>query len=406
MLDKATQAQRGGAGKLTPQSEGEAQFNLYMGYTNLVLAGVDTGASTLAFNVAKSVGSKGLQALSNLDRAAMDRILLAAQSKVTGQSPEWILAMRDLKKISGNDQSLYQRLVNAFKNARDKFPPSGGGSQRLATEGAGGNTGRITEDLGKKNQPLKSQGTGGSRAGEGFRQLDENTRKVIEQWPNVLQNKVDSLLAQADNDEVRRLIQSTVLRKSPDEAQTNVKYLVDSLLERQQTLPKKLTPSSASLRKGGQNEVFTVNEDSTLLVKKPLSGKSDFKDEYRALLRMESMGIETALVKRTQIGQETVLVLKRIPGEISKTIMDVREGQNLRHLVKQKTIDDLKKIYKSLVANDTDIRDFQFMVREGDGGVVVVDPKSARIDTPPSKEIENTISTFERYLDENKRLGR
>jgi hypothetical protein len=162
MLDKATQAQRGGAAKLTLQSEGEAKFNLYMGYTNLVMAGVDTGAHKLAINVAKSAGSKGLQALSQLDRVAMDRILLTAQSKATGQSPEWILAMRDLRKISGNDQSLYQRLVNAFKNAKDKFPP--GGSPQLATEGAGagGNTGRATEELGKKNQPLKSQGPGGA----------------------------------------------------------------------------------------------------------------------------------------------------------------------------------------------------------------------------------------------------
>jgi hypothetical protein len=178
MLDKATQAQRGGAAKLTPQSEGEAKFNLYMGYTNLVLAGVDTGAHKLAINVAKSAGSKGLQALSQLDRVAMDRILLTAQSKATGQSPEWILAMRDLKRISGNDQSLYQRLVNAFKNANDKFPP--GGSPQLATEGVGGNAGRITEELGKKtkNQPLRSQGSK-TDANNPSKQITPHTSKKI-----------------------------------------------------------------------------------------------------------------------------------------------------------------------------------------------------------------------------------
>jgi hypothetical protein len=178
MLDKATQAQRGGAAKLTPQSEGEAKFNLYMGYTNLVLAGVDAGAHKLAINVAKSAGSSGLQALSKLDRVAMDRILLTAQSKATGQSPEWILAMRDLKKISGNDQSLYQRLVNAFKNANDKFPPSGGGSPQLATEGASGNAGRVTEDLGKKNQPLRSQGSK-TDANNPSKQITPHTSKKI-----------------------------------------------------------------------------------------------------------------------------------------------------------------------------------------------------------------------------------
>jgi hypothetical protein len=66
---------------------------------------------------------------------------------------------KDKSVTPGNDQGLYQRLVNAFKNAKDKFPPSGG-SPQLATEGVGGNTGRVTEELGKKqkNQPLRSQG--------------------------------------------------------------------------------------------------------------------------------------------------------------------------------------------------------------------------------------------------------
>jgi A nuclease family of the HNH/ENDO VII superfamily with conserved AHH len=160
MLDKATQAQRGGAGKLTPQSEGEAKFNLYMGYTNLVLAGVDAGAHKLAFNVAKSAGSKGLQALSKLDRAALAKLLLNARALRAGQSPEMVQVMHSLRQATGNDKKLYEQLLDAFKKARDKFPPSGGGSPQLATEGVGGNAGRVTEELGKKNQPLKSQGAG------------------------------------------------------------------------------------------------------------------------------------------------------------------------------------------------------------------------------------------------------
>jgi hypothetical protein len=158
MLDKATQAQRGGAGKLTPQSEGEAKFNLYMGYTNLVLAGVDAGAHKLAFNVAKSVGSKGLQALSKLDRAALAKLLLNARALRAGTSPEMVQVMDSLRQATGNDKKLYEQLLDAFKNAKDKFPPSGGGSPQLATEGVGGNAGQVTEELGKKNQPLRSQG--------------------------------------------------------------------------------------------------------------------------------------------------------------------------------------------------------------------------------------------------------
>jgi hypothetical protein len=43
LLDLAAQAGRGGAGKLTSQNPEEARLNLIMGYTNLVLAGLDLG---------------------------------------------------------------------------------------------------------------------------------------------------------------------------------------------------------------------------------------------------------------------------------------------------------------------------------------------------------------------------
>jgi hypothetical protein len=254
------------------------------------------------------------------------------------------------------------------------------------------------------NPPMRSQGSGAGQ-GEGFNQLDGSTRQIIEKWPVTIKGKVDTLLAKTQDDEVRRLIQSIVVRRSSDKAQAEVTYLVDSLLQRQQALPNQLTLNSNPLRAGGQNAVFEIKENPNLLVKKPLSGQSDFKNEYRALLKMESMGIETALVERTQIGKETVLVLKRIPGEISKTIMDVREGQKFRHLVKQRTIDDLEKIYTTLKQNETNIGDFQFMVREADGAVVVVDPKNAQSGVPPSREIEKIINDFKGYLNQNQRKG-
>jgi A nuclease family of the HNH/ENDO VII superfamily with conserved AHH len=192
MLDKATQAQRGGAGKLTPQSEGEAKFNLYMGYTNLVLAGVDAGAHKLAFNVAKAAGNKGLQALSNLDRAALAKLLLNARALRAGTSPEMVQVMDSLRQATGNDKKLYQQLLDAFKKARDKFPPSGGGSPQLATEGVGGNTGRVTEELGKKNQPLQSAGKGAATRTKPIKIADNLSDEAAEkllakypQWDNV-----------------------------------------------------------------------------------------------------------------------------------------------------------------------------------------------------------------------------
>jgi hypothetical protein len=117
VLNKATQAQRGGAGELTSQSEGEAQFNLVMGYTNLVLAGVDVGAPQLVQRLVRYTGTEGIQLLSKLDRTTLQKVLRAVQSGATGQSPEWIEAMNSLKQATGNDQGLYNRLVNAIERA-------------------------------------------------------------------------------------------------------------------------------------------------------------------------------------------------------------------------------------------------------------------------------------------------
>jgi hypothetical protein len=162
VLNKATQAQRAGGGELTPQSEGEAQFNLVMGYSNLVLAGVDAGAPQLVQRVVRYTGSEGIQLFSKLDRTTLQKVLRGAQSRATGQSPEWIEAMQSLKKAAGSDENLYRRLVNALNRAgNDKLPPSGGAPE-LATEGGPRQVSRTEVE---PSQPLRSQG---SSSGSGW----------------------------------------------------------------------------------------------------------------------------------------------------------------------------------------------------------------------------------------------
>jgi len=152
--------------------------------------------------------------------------------------------------------------------------------------------------------------------------------------------------------------------------------------------------------------VFEMRENKNLLVKKSLAGSGHFNNEYRALLRMELMGIETALVKRAKLNGETVLILERIRGEISKNILDLREGPGHRHLITQRTIDDLERIYTTLEQKGVNIRDFQFMVREGDGAVIMVDPLTLVFDTKPSDEIERIITRFKTYFNERQSGGR
>ena len=134
---------------------------------------------------------------------------------------------------------------------------------------------------------------------DGLEQLDDSTKKAIEHWSPAVKVKIDNLLAGTEDGEIRRLIQSIVQRHSPDKAQAEITQLIEELTRRQQLIPKKITTGAKPLKEGGQNAVFEVQENSDLLVKKPIDGQSDFKGEYRALLRMESMEIETALVKKT-----------------------------------------------------------------------------------------------------------
>jgi hypothetical protein len=134
LQDAAAQAGYGG-NRLTSQSPDEARLNLVMGYANLVLAGVDAGAPQLVQRLVSYTGTEGMQLFSKLDRTTLQKVLRGAQSGATGQSPEWIEAMQSLKQAAGNDQGLYERLVNALKGAgNDRLPP-GGGAPELVTEG-------------------------------------------------------------------------------------------------------------------------------------------------------------------------------------------------------------------------------------------------------------------------------
>ena len=254
------------------------------------------------------------------------------------------------------------------------------------------------------NGPLRIEGTGGSRGNfvpsQGFNELRQNAQTAIRSWNlsdaelQKISNLLESARVAGDND-LPRLIQETIQR-SPSEAQSRVMQFVDTLSRRQQSIPSRFSIGNRPLAEGGQNAVFEMQENRNLLVKKPREGTGNFRNEYLALLRMEMLGIQTALVKKAELNGETVLILEKIPGAISKDIM--REKSRYAHLVTEKTIQDLERIYETLQRNEIDIRDFQFMVREGDGAVIMVDPKRILTDTPPDREINRIIEEFKEFI--------
>ena len=262
--------------------------------------------------------------------------------------------------------------------------------------------------------PLRIEGGGnGSNfiPSRGFNELAQNAQTAIRSW-NLSETdlqKISNLLEsakEAGDNEVARLVEQTIQR-SPEAAQSQVMQFVDTLWRRQQSIPPNgFSIGNQPFRTGGQNAVFDMGENRNLLVKKSLEGRGNFNNEYRALLRMELMGIETALVKKMELNRETVLILEKIPGEISKKILDPREGQQYRHLVTQRTIDDLERIYRTLQQREVNIRDFQFMVREGDGAVIIVDPLSLQPDMPPQQAIADIIRDFKTIFNQRQGGGR
>ena len=244
----------------------------------------------------------------------------------------------------------------------------------------------------------------------GFNELPQNAQTAIRSWnlSEIDSQKISSLLEsarEAGDNEIARLVSQTIQR-SPEEAQSQVMQFVDRLWRRQQSMPPNgFSIDSQPFRQGSQNAVFEMRENKNLLVKKSLEGSGNFNNEYRALLRMELMGIETALVKRAELNGETVLILEKISGEISKKILDIRECPQYRGLISQRTIDDLESIYRTLEQKRVNIRDFQFMVRESDGAVIIVDPLSLTPDEPPKGDIKSIIRDFKDIFNQRQSGG-
>jgi hypothetical protein len=105
-------------------------------------------------------GIEGIQLFSEFDRTTLQKVLRAAQSGVTGQSPEWMEAIKSLKKATGNDQGLYERLVGALRKAGDRNIPPGSAGAQVEAPGVGKVAGEEAFDPKQPMEIRKGPGSG------------------------------------------------------------------------------------------------------------------------------------------------------------------------------------------------------------------------------------------------------
>ncbi len=324
-------------------------------------------------------------------------------SEILAKFPKVAELAQKAKTLGGDKVERLRRRINEVLDDLGHNP-----NDELATaNGAPLPPNRIEGQTPQPNQPSRmegrSNGGGNFVPSSAFNELAESIRIAIRNWnlPDSQMQKISDILQNAidvGDNELSRIL-AEIIQLSPQEAQTKVMQLVEALWQRQKSIPPRFSIGSTPFREGGQNAVFEMLENRNLLVKKPIEGASNFKNEYRALLRMEMMGIQTALVKMAKLNGETVLILEKISGAISKDIMDISKRRNYVHLVNERTIQDLERIYGTLQRNEVNINDFQFMVRE-DGRVIMVDPKSLQTNTPPKKEIAAIIEQFKEFANQ------
>jgi hypothetical protein len=174
-------------------------------------------------------------------------------------------------------------------------------------------------------------------------------------------------------------------------------------------LPETVT-QGAEVARGGTNVIYEVSGHSDLLVKSARR-RSRLPAEAQGLVDLELLGIDTVYSGTRQSGSQLQIIMPRINGVGSKDIIGrlrspMRPYQNTE-VVTQRTIDDLRRIYRVLEQNHANVGDFQFIVRRSDGAVFVNDPVSVTVGgSAPSGDISSIIQRFERILRDNQATGR
>jgi len=120
--------------------------------------------------------------------------------------------------------------------------------------------------------------------------------------------------------------------------------------------------------------------------------KERVKDEAEGLQLLASKGLPTVkFFGETEVSGQPALILEYIDGASSKDITDNSKNpiakQNAIELLNESSIRDLEAIRDSLIRQNLNVTDLQFMIRK-DGRVFINDPMGVQPGSPYSEDID------------------
>jgi hypothetical protein len=196
-IDLAAQAQQGGAGNLTSKDKDEARFDLMMGQTNLLLAGLDVGLTAKATTGLLKSSAKTAAAFSKIKPAQLAQVMKEVSA---GNLEKARSVLRTVGQVS---DEVADEIVRSFDGLR---------GERLAIEGGPGNA---VGDAIDPKQPMQMRGNLGSNTtsiyGNVTSQQAKRIRKLLSQhnidseapatkkYFEVHSNNVDDAISKLEN---------------------------------------------------------------------------------------------------------------------------------------------------------------------------------------------------------------
>ncbi len=158
------------------------------------------------------------------------------------------------------------------------------------------------------------------------------------------------------------------------------------------------------LGKGGNKNVYAYGVEQAIAVLQPGKSAQLITSEIEMLNQLNDLGIPTVNARSITVnGQPAILMDQFVQG--SKDIVALQNGKvrivGNSNLLNSQSISDLQNIRNTMVNNNIQINDLQFLIGN-DGRAVVADPLKVNVNTPPSN---NNLRMIDLLIQSAKKNG-
>ncbi|WP_206744485.1 hypothetical protein [Rhodoferax antarcticus] len=140
------------------------------------------------------------------------------------------------------------------------------------------------------------------------------------------------------------------------------------------------------LGKGGNKNVYAYGDGQAVAVLQPGKPLQAIPDEIGMLNQLNDLGIPTVNARSITVNGQPAMIMDQF-AQGSKDIVALQNGKvrivGDSPLLNAQSVSDLQNIRNTMVTNNVQINDLQFLIGK-DGRVVVADPLKVNINTPPS----------------------